>query len=70
MKTTKTITSLTCDFCGEEMVDFDAEQNRNTKICILEYEKWYQGRKKAVDICVKCNDKLVNFLIENNMYIR
>jgi len=70
MKTDTTITKITCDACGAEIVKriVSTHEGLPTRVVKFVYEKYYAGDYVMNDFCETCNRKLLEFMIDNNMF--
>lgn len=65
----KTTYVKTCDFCGKKVDDFVKSSSESFSVAVksVEYEIYYSGDFKSVDICKECNKMLGTFLYDNKM---
>jgi hypothetical protein len=66
MKTTKTVTSASCDLCGKAMTsgeEFNSVSETSPfGILSMKYDIWYGGTHQVEDVCKDCNSKVMGFL--------
>ncbi len=60
---------ITCDACGKE-IERSAYPGENFThaLVTIRFDVWYQGEYRMDDFCDECNQKIIKFLNDNNMF--